>query len=525
MSTYTGSLVGKLFLWIPVFVLCLTSPVFAQVVPYPQLPGRALSSTYTVTVNGTSVPVQQYNGNSFAWFAFSGSADVKVNVNQTVSTYRLSPMRNQVPSTASGNVISFALTQPKKLVLNKVNGLTERLFILADPLEQNPPVLGAAGVFNVKNYGADGSGGGNSTSAIQQAIDAATAYPGGGVAFVPAGTYNITGMISLKSNVNLYLAPGAMIRPQAGSFSYSLMFGVSNAVNAKISGRGVIHGRGSEGSFGYLNVLDTNLANNMRLQDVMFLDGYSTAIRVVASSNSTLDNLKILSNSPNASDGVDWEANTNMVISNCFISSSDDNIAVGSGTNVFNYGVPGNTDGLKIIGNVFIGTTGGKVVSIVPWRGTPYIRNITFDNNDVIAAGPVFTIYPFGGTNVSAVTYSNSSVEQTDGKLIEFLGVDCTSWGSMNCGAPMGVLGYIKNIRIDNLTVGNFASQFSLLQGFNSTADVDGVVFNNLRIAGYLVNSASAGNITIGPYVYNVVYSATAADTLPPVAPVGLRVF
>src|SRR3989344_4600844 len=47
-----------------------------------------------------------------------------------------------------------------------------------------------AATFNVKAYGATGDGATNDTAAIQAAIDAASAAPGG-VVYFPAGTYAI----------------------------------------------------------------------------------------------------------------------------------------------------------------------------------------------------------------------------------------------------------------------------------------------------------------------------------------------
>ncbi len=519
---------AKLLCLVPTLVVsylfCFYGLSFAQVVAYPPIEGRPPSTIYTVTVGGQPVPVQQYNGISFAWFAFSGRADVKVTVNQNVSSYTLSPTRNRVPSTVNGRDIMFSLTQPRKLVLRKVNGLTEQLFILADPLESNQPVLGAAGVFNVQSYA---NGTSDWTIGIQRAIDAAAALPTGGVAYVPPGTYNITSSIFLKSNVNLYLAPGASIRMFTGSYTSSVGFPITQVSNAKITGRGVIHGRGSEGGGSYVHMLHMNQANNVTLRDVMFLDGFTTAVRLGAATGTVIDNVKILSASPNLSDGIDITDGTNITLSNNFIYSSDDNIAFLSGTNVFNYGVPAPTDGVQIRGNVFHHpSTGypayGHIVDIVPWRGTSYNRNIVFDNNDAIWAKDVFGIFPFGGTNVDRVTYSNSAVEEATGRAFLFLAVDCTSWGAQNCGQPAGVLGYIHNVRVDNVTFGN-APTFSPLQGFSGTADVNGITFNNLRYAGSLINSAAAGNISLGPYVYNVVFTAIA-DSIPPAAPAGLRV-
>ncbi|MFJ4517448.1 glycosyl hydrolase family 28-related protein [Streptomyces sp. NPDC088816] len=53
---------------------------------------------------------------------------------------------------------------------------------------------------NVKNYGAAGNGVANDTAAIQAAINEANAA-GGGVVYIPRGTYKLTDALTLKSNV------------------------------------------------------------------------------------------------------------------------------------------------------------------------------------------------------------------------------------------------------------------------------------------------------------------------------------
>lgn len=495
-------------------VLYLSGPAFAELVVYPQLPGRPLSTTFALTAGGRAVPVQRYGGISFAWFAFSGTADVKVTVNQGVSSYVLSPQRNRIPSSVVGRDITFRLSEPRKLVLRKVNRLSEELFIFADALEANPPALGASGVFDVQRYGANPDGRGDSTIPIQRAIDAAAGRRTGGVAYVPPGVYNLTSSIVLKSNVHLYVAGGAIVRSLPGSYVSRIVFPISQVRHAKISGRGVIDGRGSEGEAAYDFLMHTNRAANLLIQDIMFLDGRTTALRIAASTESRIDNVKVLSGSPNLSDGIDLDGNTKVTVANSFIYSSDDSIAISSGTNSFSYGVGAPTDGIQITGNIFHHPSAGyccygHVVSIVPWRGTSHIKNITFDDNDGIWAGDVFSIYPFGGTNVEAVTYSNSAIEETTGKPFEFLAVDCSSWGPQNCGQPVRILGYIRDIRVDNVSFGNVSARSSLLRGYSSSADVRDVYFDNVRIGGNLIRDpASARMDIVGPYVTNVVFGS-----------------
>jgi polygalacturonase len=85
------------------------------------------------------------------------------------------------------------------------------------------PGAGTKAVFDVKLYGAVGDGATIDTPAINKAIEAAYSAGGGTVRF-PAGTYACYS-IHLKSNVVLYLEPGATILaasvPEGGSTSGS----------------------------------------------------------------------------------------------------------------------------------------------------------------------------------------------------------------------------------------------------------------------------------------------------------------
>ena len=67
----------------------------------------------------------------------------------------------------------------------------------------------AAGVYNVRDYGAKGDGKTLDSPAINAAIETAVKN-GGGQVLLPAGTY-LSGSIRLKSNIDLHLTAGAVI--------------------------------------------------------------------------------------------------------------------------------------------------------------------------------------------------------------------------------------------------------------------------------------------------------------------------
>ena len=85
-------------------------------------------------------------------------------------------------------------------------------------------VPGATGdVFNAKAFGATGDGTTDDAGAIQAAIDSANAS-GGGIVFVPGGTYIIASTLVLKSNVALVgIGPASSIKGGFSRGTQSLM--------------------------------------------------------------------------------------------------------------------------------------------------------------------------------------------------------------------------------------------------------------------------------------------------------------
>jgi Pectate lyase superfamily protein len=202
--------------------------------------------------------------------------------------------------------------------------------------------------FNVRSFGATGDGKTIDTPSINRAIDAASAEGGGTVVF-PAGSY-LSYSIHLKSNISVYLGPGATIvaaetGPAGASSGYdapepnhwdqyqdfghshwrnSLMWG-EDLSNVSILGPGLIWGKGLSRGAGD-TALGPGVGNksislkncrNVTLRDISILHGGHFAILATGVDNLTIDNLLIDTNR----DGIDIDCCRNVRISNCSVNS------------------------------------------------------------------------------------------------------------------------------------------------------------------------------------------------------------
>lgn len=110
-------------------------------------------------------------------------------------------------------------------------------------------------VLNVRNYGAVGNGTTNDTAAIQRAIDALPS--GGGTVSIPAGTYLIDALVSIKlrSYMHLKLDPDAKLVARPNSSQRSQVIYANKVRHVEISGGQVVGERvghnGTTGEWGH----------------------------------------------------------------------------------------------------------------------------------------------------------------------------------------------------------------------------------------------------------------------------------
>ena len=231
--------------------------------------------------------------------------------------------------------------------------------------------------FNITKYGAKQDK--DCSAAIAKAIDECN-KAGGGRVVIPEGTY-LTGAIHLKSNVNLYLADGAVLSFFTNTDDYPLVYtrfegtecmNFSPLVyayeqeNIAITGRGTLEGNGDNTNwwrwqwvqkpgvlalckmgdenvpvkdriFGKGHKLRPNMIQPYRCKNIL-IEGVTIKnspmwhIHPVLSENITVRKVKVVGYGPN-NDGCNPECCKNVLIEDCYFDTGDDCIAIKSGRN------------------------------------------------------------------------------------------------------------------------------------------------------------------------------------------------
>jgi polygalacturonase len=255
--------------------------------------------------------------------------------------------------------------------LLKLSPLALAAFVpgLAEAQGSGTPLPSSPLFFDVRTYGATGTGKSLDTPAVNAAITAASAVGGGTVVF-PAGTY-LCFSIRLKSNVHLYLSQGAIVlaadspRPgettgqMGGTYdaaepvtSYdayqdyghnhwhnSLIWG-EDLQNVSVTGPGLIYGKGlsfganrvARGDYPIFTAEQPGVGNkaialkncrNVTLKDFRVLKGGHFGLLLTGVDNLVIDGLLIDTDR----DGMDIDCCKNVHVSNCTVNSPwDDGI-------------------------------------------------------------------------------------------------------------------------------------------------------------------------------------------------------
>lgn len=219
---------------------------------------------------------------------------------------------------------------------------------------------------NVMDFGAKPNTELPSTEAINAAI-AEAVQRGGGTVYVPPGVYQI-GSIQLFSNITLFIEAGAVLKSFAGREEYksaSLIY-AEGARNVAICGKGTIDGNYkqytqyyTDGRYWPIFKKDANgndivygdeisgfykeeewrprllvLSNceNISLKDFTLLGSAMWTLHLVDCRRGVINGISIISNvvkdHVQNADGMDFDACSDIMVSDCYIQSSDDAVCL-----------------------------------------------------------------------------------------------------------------------------------------------------------------------------------------------------
>ncbi|MBG9375391.1 hypothetical protein I5907_04045 [Panacibacter sp. DH6] len=422
-------------------ITCHSQDVFIN---YPAPEGIQPAPDYQLEINGQKVFVYNTRSAAYAYCSFSGQLHVTVTPSAKVYYYTIRPLSRNISASANNNQVSFILTKPAHLSI-EINGNKRRpLFLFADSLEQHIPDSTQK---NVTYYG--------------------------------PGIHKV-GNVPVKSNQLVYIAGGAVVE---GAFD------ISNAQNVQVKGRGILDN--SSYKKGEARPVAITNSQHVNIEGIIIAESRHWTCGSYSNNNVHYNNLKVVSDN-DWDDGIDIVASAYITISNCFIRTKDDCIAIKSGVDYFGKANHRTTANINVSNCIFWNGAWGNALEIGFETSTDTIQDIRFSDCDIIhAEGPEGTLTIHNGDRafIKNIYYNNIRIEEVEGYLVDFK----ILFSQYSTDKQRG---FISNIFLDNITVNSQRFPTSLLLGFNDTNNISNIHIRDLRINGKHINSAFDGMMT-----------------------------
>jgi polygalacturonase len=457
-----SSLIGKIHYWLILAMGgCFTTVVSAKLVLYPAPKGMAVTTDFTVTIDGRPLDlytVETFHGGSafFANFDFSGSVDVVVHSRRPAAGTVIRPAQNALQLRIENNDIIFTLNHPGQLTI-EVDGIERVLHLFANPIETHPPKAGAPGV----------------------------------IYFGP-GVYDVTGL-KLTNNSTLYIAGGAVLRAHQSTDGHSDFIDVAEATGVRICGRGIID-LGGVPHHTQKGIVLTH-AENISLEGITLLDAPDWTLAIFGCRNVRIDNIKEICRRVN-SDGIDICNSQKVVVENCFLRNNDDEICVKTTAPA---PAPVSKDILVQHCVVWNERARGLGITSETQRD---ISDVTFADCDIIhdysqnADCAAMAVLVSDSGWMRNIRFENIRV--ADVKVLFRCWVGRDVWGH----DPER--GHIDGLVFRNISVTDAYSPTSDLIGFDATHLIENVRFENLTIQNKAITNLEQGAISTNAFVRNI---------------------
>lgn len=484
-------------IWIP-FLLIVVTFVYArgqQSMVMPIANHDTTSNYFSVKANGRLLSTAQYKDIHYTSFQQSGNVTIIIKCSEKINDFIISPLSKNIRGKVVGkNSIQFNLPQPSYCVI-KVNN-KNRLFLFAEQFSKDA----IQGNVNIQNYNIDTTGKTLNTIAIQRAINE-TSFKRQTL-FFPAGIYK-TGRLTIPSHGKIFLAAGALLKASDDlanfvTSEHQRSKGFINIVNAEdvtIRGLGVIDGNGRQlrdkyGDGARMRLVFLNGCKNVSINGVIQRDPGSWNTQIMYSQNVAFKHVKLLNDvALSNTDGFDPDASLFVSIENCFAYCGDDNVAIKITQDTVANSI---TSDISVTGCVFLTRKSSLKVGTES-RGLT-IKNILFENNDVILSDRGMALYCSDGAVYNNIKYINNNFEEnypdTKRSGIFF---------EINKRNPNSKIGVMKKIVIKNCSFQVPFPNLSTIAGFDEEHKID-VTIDHLKIAGNLSSGFPDGMNKRSPY-------------------------
>jgi len=393
---------------------------------------------------------------SMVYFDFSGSVELAVTKNNgQFQSAAIRPTSYGIKPDVRGKTVFFKLDKPRKLSLEFDGDKLHNLHVFANAIETEKPDPKDP---NVIYFG----------PGVHQPKD------------LPGDEFNI------PSDKTVYIAGGAVVRAK---------FVCDRAKNVRIIGRGIIDQP--------LRGVEIRHSKDITIDGIIVLNPKHYTIYGGGSKKLTIKNLKSFS-SNGWSDGIDLMSCSDVTIDDVFMRNSDDCIAIYGHRwdyygDVRNYKVTNSVLWADVAHPINIGLHGNTENS------GEVIENLDFKNIDILEQDEDDPNYQGcialsdGDFNlIRNVKFEDIRIEDfEEGQLLNLRVLNNEKY---NTGPGKG----IENIVFKNISYNGLNLIPSVIEGIDESHAIKDIRFENLRINGKLIQSASDANIRIGNFASDI---------------------
>lgn len=440
---------------------------------------------FTASVNGHAIELHDFSKGSFGLFEVARPVDVEVRAGFDVRWVDVRPRSAGIVPVISPDhsTVTFRLTRPIPLTVEFNDDLGKVVHLFAYAPEKDVPKPNAASVH----------------------------YFGPGV--------HKAGLIDLKDNETLYLAPGAWVMGNVRAVG---------ARNVTIRGRGVLDGSEipsksvvGPGERGTRNMIYLKHTTDARIEGITIFNSHDWTVYLTGADGTHIDGVRILNGSDHyGNDGFDVVSSSNVLIENVFVRTNDDCVVIKNMEDVDMHDVAVRH---AVLWNM---PTGGNGLEIGFEMRNHKTSELRFEDVDLIHVqrGSAISIHNGDAGTVENVLFDDIRVEDVRRKLIDFA-VVYAQYGSDRPkdnaerlrridlgGAWDGILsyttaeqpehakfrGHIRNVIVRNLHVVEGALPYSVIAGFDKEHAVENVTIEGLEYLGQPIHSAKDGKFSTG---------------------------